>query len=120
MRCPERLAPGWCAAVHGGVNQYLLDLVGRYACSDRALHIDAQLVGPPERRQDRKISACSVSCDPDLACSMRTPRPLSHDALKGHHELVGVSEVRIDVLSTQDIPSRLKAPVEQFALGHGG
>ena len=25
MRCPERLAPGRCAAVHGGVNQYFLD-----------------------------------------------------------------------------------------------
>src|ERR1700727_3271000 len=55
MRCPERLAPGWCAAVHGGVDQYLLDLLDRYACGDRALHIDAQLVGPPKRRQDREI-----------------------------------------------------------------
>src|SRR5580700_1845311 len=60
MRCPERLTPGWCAAVHGGVNQYLLDLVGRYACGERALHIDAQLVWPPKRRQDRKVqhAAC--------------------------------------------------------------
>ena len=50
MRCPKRLAPGWCAAVHGGVNQYLLDLIGRYAGSDCALHINAQLVGPLNSR----------------------------------------------------------------------
>ena len=61
MRCPERLAPGWCAAVHGDVNQYLLDLVDRYACGDRALHVDAQLVGPPQRRQDRRSSMLRVS-----------------------------------------------------------
>src|SRR6478609_10235631 len=49
MRCPERLTAGRRAAVHGGVNQYLLDLVDRYAGRKRTLHINAQLVGPPKR-----------------------------------------------------------------------
>src|SRR5580700_6281359 len=120
MRCPERLPPGWCAAVHGGVNQYLLDLVDRYARSDRALHIDAQLVGPSKRRQDRKIQHAPCLAIQTRPAPRVPPRPLSHDALKGHHELVGISEVRVDVLSAQDLPPRLEAPVEQFALGHGG
>lgn len=110
MRCPERLTPGWCTAVHGGVNQYLLDLVDRYACSDRTLHIDAQLVGPPKRRQDREVQHAPCLVIQTWPAPGVPPRPLSHDALEGHHELVGVSEVRVDVLGAQDIPAALEGP----------
>src|SRR5450755_2607187 len=119
MRCPERLTPGRRSAVHGGVNQYLLDLIDRYAGSERTLHIDAQLVGPTQRRQDRKIQHAPRLAIQTWPGPGVPPRPLGHDALKGHHELVGVSEICIDVLSTQDIPTRLKALLEQFALVHG-
>jgi hypothetical protein len=37
MRSPERLTPGWRAAVYGGVNQYLLDLIDRYAGSEATI-----------------------------------------------------------------------------------
>src|SRR4029079_4529752 len=120
MRCPEGLTPGRRAAIHGGVNQYLLDLVDRYAGSKRALHVNAQLVGSPPRRQDRKIQDA-----PCLAIQTRpapgvSPCQLGHNALKCHHELVGVGQVRVDVLSTQHISARLKALLEQFALSQGG
>jgi hypothetical protein len=63
------------AAVHGGVNQYLLDLVDGYAGSKRALHANAQLVGPPECRQDRNVQHAPCLCAPGLACSRRNSTP---------------------------------------------
>src|SRR5450432_2418905 len=120
MRSPERLTPGWRAAVHGGVNEYLLDLVDGYAGSKRALHVNAQLVGPPQRCQDRKIQHAPCLAIQTWPAPGVSPRQLGHNALKCHHELVGVSQVRVDVLSTQHISARLKAPLEQFALCHDG
>ncbi len=93
MCCSERLTPGWRAAVHGGVNQYFLYLFDRYAGSERALHVDAQLVGPPERRQDRKIRCSRFAIQARPAPGV-PPRPLGHNALKGHHELVGAGRSR--------------------------
>jgi hypothetical protein len=37
MRGSERLTPSWRAAVYGGVNQYLLDLIERYAGSEATI-----------------------------------------------------------------------------------
>ena len=91
------------AAVDGGLQQRLADLLGRAAVVDRAAHVRAELVHAAQRGQHPEVDQAARAAIEARARPHRAPAVLGHELLRDGRELRRGAQRAIDVLVAEHL-----------------